>query len=81
MTPAEVKAYANELLNKRVEEAGEALDNMKTLKNIFVQLHERGFHKGADAFRNHVYMILIGNPNLTELQVIEELKKDCDFLQ
>ena len=77
MEKKEVEAVAKQMIEERVKAASNAMDSMKQLKEAYVDLRKKGFHEGANAMRDMVYMFLIQKPNATELDVILMLAEKC----
>lgn len=73
----EVEAVAKQMIEERVTAASNAMDNMNQIKEIYVDMRKKGFHDGANAMRDMVYMLLIQNPDATEMEIIQEIAEIC----
>lgn len=73
----DIEAVAKQMLEERVTAASNAMDSMNQIKEIYIDMIKKGFHKGANAMRDMIYMFLIQKPDATELEVITMLAKRC----
>lgn len=71
MTSKEVEADAKQMIEERVKAASKAMDRMTQIKEAYLELRQKGFHKGANAMRDMVYLFLIQKPDATEQEVIQ----------
>ena len=76
---AKIDRLAVEVVNERFVEAKEAMAKMNNLRKIFAELGMAGFEKGAEAFKNQVYMMLMENSKMTELEIILSIKNELNF--
>lgn len=68
-----------EMLNERMAMAEKAMSKMTNLKNAYAKFRMQGQEKGAEAFRNQVFMMLCENPMMEERQIIIELTKELNI--
>ena len=77
MGKKDIEAVAKQMLEERVTAASNAMDRMNQIKEIYVDMIKKGFHKGANAMRDMIYMFLIQKPDATELEIITMLAERC----
>lgn len=77
MEQKDIEAVAKQMLEERVTAASNAMDSMNQIKDIYIGMIKKGFHKGANAMRDMIYMFLIQKPDATELEVITMLAERC----
>ena len=77
MEKKDIEAVAKQMLEERVTAASNAMDRMNQIKEIYVDMIKKGFHKGANAMRDMIYMFLIQKPDATELEIITMLAERC----
>ena len=77
MENKDIEALAKQMVEERVTAASNAMDRMNQIKEIYVDMIKKGFHKGANAMRDMIYMFLIQKPDATELEVITMLAERC----
>lgn len=77
MVNKDIEAVAKQMLEERVTAASNAMDSMNQIKEIYIDMIKKGFHKGANAMRDMIYMFLIQKPDTTELEVITMLAERC----
>lgn len=77
MENKDIEALAKQMLEERVTVASNAMDSMNQIKEIYIDMIRKGFHKGANAMRDMIYMFLIQKPDATELEVITMLAERC----
>ena len=77
MERKDIEAVAKQMIEERVTAASNAMDRMNQIKEIYVDMIKKGFHKGANAMRDMIYMFLIQKPDATELEVITMLAEHC----
>ena len=68
-----------EMLNERMAMAEKVMSKMTNLKNAYAKFRMQGQEKGAEAFRNQVFMMLCENPMMDERQIIMELTKELNI--
>lgn len=73
----DIEAVAKQMLEERVTVASNAMDSMNQIKEIYIDMIKKGFHKGANAMRDMIYMFLIQKPDATELELITMLAERC----
>lgn len=73
----EVESVAKQMIEERVAAASNAIDNMGLIKAAYIDLRKKGFHRGANAMRDMVYMFLIQKPDATETEIITKLADRC----
>ena len=73
----DIEAIAKQMLEERVTTASNAMDSMNQIKEIYIDMIKKGFHKGANAMRDMIYMFLIQKPDATELEIITMLAERC----
>lgn len=81
MGQTEVEAMAKELIAKRVEEASKAMERLPRIREAYVDLRKKGFHNGANAMRDMVYLFLIQKPDATEQEVVEMIMESCNIIK
>lgn len=79
MEQKDIEAVAKQMLKERVTAASNAMDRMNQIKEIYIDMIKKGFHKGANAMRDMIYMFLIQKPDATELEVITMLAEHCSI--
>lgn len=77
MERKDIEAVAKQMIEERVTAASNAMDSMNQIKEIYIDMIRKGFHKGANAMRDMIYMFLIQKPDATELEVITMLAEHC----
>ena len=77
MEQKDIEAVAKQMIDERVAAASNAMDSMNQIKEIYIDMMKKGFHKGANAMRDIIYMFLIQKPDATELEVITMLAERC----
>ena len=77
MEKKDIEAVAKQMLEERVTAASNAMDRMNQIKEIYIDMIKKGFHKGANAMRDMIYLFLIQKPDATELEVITMLAERC----
>lgn len=77
MEQKDIEAVAKQMLEERITAASNAMDRMNQIKEIYIDMIKKGFHKGANAIRDLIYMFLIQKPDATELEVITMLAERC----
>lgn len=77
MENKDIEAVAKQMIEERVAAASNAMDSMNHIKEIYVDMIKKGFHKGANAMLDMIYMFLIQKPDATELEVITMLAERC----
>ena len=77
MERKDIEALAKQMIEERVTAASNAMDSMNQIKDIYIDMIRKGFHKGANAMRDMIYMFLIQKPDATELEVITMLAERC----
>ena len=77
MEQKDIEAVAKQMLEERITAASNAMDRMNQIKEIYIDMRKKGFHKGANAMRDIIYMFLIQKPDATELEVITMLAERC----
>ena len=77
MEKKDIEAVAKQMLEERITAASNAMDRMNQIKEIYIDMMKKGFHKGANAMRDIIYMFLIQKPDATELEVITMLAERC----
>lgn len=80
MEKKEVEAVAKQMIEERVKAASKAMDRMTQIKEAYVDLRKKGFHKGANAMRDMVYLFLIQKPDATEQEVIQMIVESCGII-
>ena len=75
----DIEAVAKQMIEERVTSASNAMDSMNQIKEIYVDMIKKGFHEGANAMRDMIYMFLIQKPDATELEVITMLAERCNI--
>lgn len=73
----DIEAVAKQMIEDRVTAASNAMDSMNQIKEIYIDMIKKGFHKGANAMLDMIYMFLIQKPDATELEVITMLAERC----
>lgn len=77
MEQKDIEAVAKQMIEERVTAASNTMDSMNQIKEIYIDMIKKGFHKGANAIRDLIYMFLIQKPDATELEVITMLAERC----
>ena len=77
MEQKDIEAVAKQMLEERITAASNAMDRMNQIKEIYIDMMKKGFHKGANAMRDIIYMFIIQKPDATELEVITMLAERC----
>ena len=77
MEQKDIEAVAKQMLEERIKAASNAMDRMNQIKEIYIDMMKKGFHKGANAMRDIIYMFIIQKPDATELEVITMLAERC----
>lgn len=77
MEQKDIEAVAKQMIEERVTAASNTMDRMNQIKEIYVDMIKKGFHKGANAMRDMIYMFLIQKPDAAELEVITMLAERC----
>ena len=72
-----IEAVAKQMIEESVTAASNAMDSLHHLNEIYIDMLRKGFHKGANAIRDMIYMFLIQKPDATELEVITMLAERC----
>lgn len=80
MEQKEIESVARQMIEERVEAASRAMDRMTQIKEAYVELRKKGFHKGANAMRDMVYLYLIQKPDATEQEVIQMIVESCGII-
>ena len=79
MEQKDIEAVAKQMVEERVTAASNAMDRMNQIKEIYVDMIKKGFHKGANAMRDMIYIFLIQKPDATEMEVITMLAERCNI--
>ena len=79
MENKDIEAVAKQMIEERITAASNAMDRMNQIKDIYIDMIKKGFHRGANAMRDMIYMFLIQKPDATELEVITMLAERCDI--
>lgn len=74
-------AIARQMVEERVEAASRAMERLPRIKEAYVELRKKGFHKGANAMRDMVYLFLIQKPDATEQEVISMIMESCNVIK
>ena len=77
MEQKDIEAVAKQMIDERVAAASNAMDSMNQIKDIYIDMIKKGFHKGANDMRDLIYLFLIQKPDATELEVITMLAERC----
>ena len=77
MEQKDIETVAKQMLEERITAASNAMDRMNQIKEIYIDMMKKGFHKGANAMRDIIYMFIIQKPDATELEVITMLAERC----
>lgn len=81
MGQKEVEAAAKQMIEDRVKAASKAMDRLPRIKEAYVDLRKKGFHTGANAMRDMVYLFLIQKPDATEQEVISMIMESCNIIK
>jgi len=81
MTTDQIKCLeaAKKMVDYRTIQAKAAMCKMLHIRQMYADLRKAGFEKGAKAFRDHVFWMLMAKPDMTERDVLTDIAKHLNI--